>query len=353
MSDPTPEIPESGAREAVSRGRLVLVISLIVTLLISAGAGFIALKPSSVPVSTAGSTLAKCPANDNGICIASAAIEIAQDKGPAEGLSAVRIVLESRPDLLQGCHIIAHEVGKRFLSTFGDEAIVPGNDWCSFGYYHGLLTSFGQDNVEGLVTYAYKVCSIIASTPSEDCMHGLGHASYEATGSLRDAMVFCEDLEAKFATTCADAVIMEDIFVSNNGRMMTAFSPTDCLSLANTSVQAGCARGLTAELSKQGLDLAGSCGVYKIKSIYNYCADGFGGSLAGNLLSGSGSATPAQMASCAGDTVCSTGFGWIAYMYQIDLNAIESVCREQMAGMYVEDCVESARAASKHEQIKR
>jgi hypothetical protein len=353
MSDSTPNPLRSEPQSGVSRGRVVLVFALVITLLISAGAAFVALKPSSVPVSTAGSSLAKCPANDNGVCVASAAIEIAQEKGPVEGLNAVRIILETRQDLLQGCHIIAHEVGKRFLATFGDEAIVPGNEWCSFGYYHGLLTSFGQGNLEGLVGYANKVCSSIEPTPSEDCMHGLGHASYVATDSLRDAMVFCEDLEAKFATTCADAVIMEDIFASNNGRMMTSFSPEDCMSLANTSVQAGCARGLTAELSKQGLDLPRSCGVYTNESIYSYCADGFGGSLAGNYLSGSGSATPAQLSSCAEDSTCSTGFGWIAYMYQLDLNAIESVCREVMAGSNVEECVNSARSAAKHEQIKR
>ena len=353
MSEPVsnPTGPDTPA--PVSRGRIVVVIALVLTLLASAGAAFIALKPASVPVSTAGSTLAKCQAGDNGVCVATAAVELAQEKGPAEGLNAVRILLETRQDLQQGCHIIAHEVGKRFLFAFGDGAIVPGNEWCSFGYYHGLMQTFGEDNIDGLVAYANKVCSSIAPSPSEDCMHGLGHASYVAADSLRGAMGLCEGLEGNFAATCADAVIMEDIFSSNNGRMVTAFTPQDCMSFANTNVLAGCARGLTAELSKQGLDLSASCSVYKEATIYRSCADGYGSAVAGNYLSGTGSATAAQLASCAADVPCSTGFGWIGFMYQLDLNAAESACREVMAGVNVEACLSSARAASQHEQIKR
>jgi hypothetical protein len=352
MSEPVPNLEGGGAPKGVSRGRVIVVFALIATLLISAGAAYVALKPSSVPISVAGSTLANCSASDNGVCVASTAIEIAKEKGPAEGLKAVRIVLETRQDLLQGCHIIAHEVGKRFLATFGDEAIIPDNDWCSFGYYHGLLTSYGLGHIDGLVDFAIKVCSSIEQTPSKDCMHGLGHASYVATGSLRGAMEFCEKLDKMYAPTCADAVIMEDMFASKNGRMVTSFSPEDCLSFENISVQAGCARGLTAELSIQGLDLGDSCGIYK-GSTYSYCADGFGSSLAGNYLSGFASATPTQLESCALDLACSKGFGWISFMYQVDLQASESVCREVMAGANVEGCLSSTREASKHEQLNR
>ena len=353
MSEPesNPEVPDDMG--GVSRGRIVLVLGLVFTLLLSAGAAFVALKPDAVPISTAGSALAKCQTGDNGVCVAAAAVELAQEKGPAEGLNAVRILLDSRQDLQQGCHVIAHELGKRFLAAFGDAAIVPGNEFCSFGYYHGLMQSFGMENFEGLVPYVIKVCSTIAPSPSVDCMHGLGHASYLATSSLRDAMVVCEAVEGDFSEKCADAVIMEDIFSSNNGRMVTAFTPQDCMTFSNKNVLAGCARGLTGELSKQGLDLPASCSVYKEPSTYNACADGYGVSIAGNLLSGSGSATPVQLSSCAADSLCSAGFGWISFMYQLDLNSAESTCRESMLGANVAACLSSAQAASKHEQIKR
>lgn len=349
------EFEQNGAApgSGVSRGRVALVLALAMTLLISGGAAFIALKPDAVPVSSNGSALAACQPGDQGTCVAQAAVQIAEEQSPADGLNAVRILLETRPDLQQGCHIIAHEVGKKFLFAFGDGAIVPGHEWCSFGYYHGLMQTYGEDNPSELVPYATKVCSAIAPSPSVDCMHGLGHASYVAAGSLREAMKICEGIDGLFATTCADAVIMEDIFSSNNGRMVTAFAPQDCLAYSNPNVLSGCARGLTAELTKQGLDLEASCSVYSDADVYASCADGYGSSIAGNYLSGSGSSTSGQLASCAGSEPCARGFGWIGFMYQLDKQAAENACRELMAGSNVAACIASVGAAANHEQIKK
>jgi hypothetical protein len=311
MSEQGPGDRSDGQREvsaasSAPKNRLVLIFALTLTLAISGLAGFLALKPESLPVAYDAATMANCQTSNAGECVSNAALAIALAEGPSNGLNAVRLVLESRPDLQQGCHIVAHEVGKKFLNEFGDKAIVPGNDWCSFGYYHGLMQTFGAVNLEGLGEYAVKVCSTIATTPQVDCMHGLGHAAYTALNSLRDAMTVCSDIEDTFAVTCADAVIMEDVFASQNGRMVTAFTPLDCQSYPNPSVVSGCARGLAAELSKTGLDLTSACGVYPDQTVVAYCADGYGSSIAGNLLSSSAQVTAAQLDTCAANGHCSS-----------------------------------------------
>jgi hypothetical protein len=335
------------------KSRLVVALALALTLIISGLAGFVAFKPQSIPVVTEAATMAACDASNAGNCVSSAALNLARQNGPAEGLNAVRLVLESRPDLQQGCHVVAHEVGKKFHEAFGDQAIVPGNDWCSFGYYHGLMQTFGTTNFGGLADYAVKICSTIASTPQVDCMHGLGHAAYTALNSLRDAMGVCSDLATDFAVTCADAVIMEDIFASNNGRMVTSFTPQDCQSYPNPNVVAGCARGLTAELTKAGLDLPQTCGIYADSVIVATCADGFGASLAGNLLSASFPVLESQFTTCAESGNCSSGFGWISFMYTLDKVRAELLCREKMAGIHTASCLGAVTNAAEREQIKR
>lgn len=351
MSNPQNEPVEPTPSGTGSRGRVALVLALVFTLIVSGAAAFFALRPTAVPVAQSGADLANCQAVNAGTCVAEEAFELASARGPAEGLNAVRILLETRPDLQQGCHIIAHEVGKKFLFAFGDNAIVPGNEWCSYGYYHGLMQTYGQQNPDQLVAYAEKLCSTIASTITEDCMHGLGHASYVATGSIREAMKVCEQVEGIFAQTCADAVIMEDIFSSSNGRMVTAFSPQDCLEYDNRSVLAGCARGLAAELSRAGLDLFQACAAFADPAIFQKCSDGFGLSLAGNYHSGAGSASEAQLASCASDGQCSASFGWISYLYLLNRTRAEEACRKEMSGPYIASCIDSVDDATRNEQL--
>ncbi len=341
------EVPENPGKS-----RVAVIAALVLTLVLSGVAGFVALKPQSLPVATDASTMASCEPSNAGNCVSEAALAIALQDGPDAGLNAVRLVLSSRPDLQQGCHVVAHEVGKKFLEAFGDKAIVPGNDWCSFGYYHGLMQTFGAENFDGLADYAVKICSTIAPTPQVDCMHGLGHAAYTALSSLRDAMDVCSDLDADFAATCADAVIMEDVFSSNNGRMVTPFTPADCQSYPNPNVVSGCARGLAAELAKTGLDLTEACSMYTDQNVFASCADGFGSTLAGNLLSSSTAVSDQQLGSCATSVNCAGGFGWISFMYTLDNARAEMLCREKMPGSYVDACLGAVSNAAQREQIK-
>lgn len=353
MSKPPERPTGSTSREELRRGRTFLVLSLVFTLIVSGAAAIIALRPATVPVARSGADMANCRTQDALTCVPEAAYALAEQKGPTESLNAVRVLLETRPDLRPACHELAHEVGTRFLLAYGEEAIVPGNEWCSYGYYHGLMQAHGKQNPDQLVAYASKVCTSIADNLTKGCMHGLGHASYAATGSIGEAMRVCEQVEGVFARTCADAVIMEVIFFSGEGRRATSFSQQDCLAYDNQDVLAGCAQGLAPELTRRGLDLESSCAIYMERGVYQYCADGYGTSLAANYHSGAGSANLDQLASCATSALCATGFGGASYLYLLDLFAAENACRRQMDGAHLQRCLASAREASRSELLER
>jgi hypothetical protein len=335
---------------APKRRPIGALIAVALATLLSAAGTVVVLSPASTGGSAA---LAACTANDAETCIPAAALAIAEADGAADGLRAVRVLLETRPELAQGCHDVAHELGKGFRAAFGDDAVVPGNEWCSYGYYHGLMQSAGAEDPAGLVAYAEQLCSRIENTLSADCMHGLGHAAYSTSSSITDAMAVCEGVTGMYARTCADAVIMEDTFTGGTGRMRTPMTPQDCVAFTNVDVRAGCAYGLSGELSRQGLELDGACDAYTERGVYEICTEGYGSSVAGNYLSGNVGGAAEQIASCAANESCSTGFGWISYMYQLDRGKAEQVCREVLGRAGTEACLLSVGKAAEHEKLGR
>lgn len=334
------------------RNNLLLVVLLVTTLLLSAGAAVIALRPSGVSEVSAATLMTRCSGTNAASCISEAAIAISDKDGPAAGLEAVRMLLQSRPDIQQGCHTVAHEVGNRFFERFGADAIVPGHTWCSWGFYHGLLQKFSENDVSGLVEYATDLCSKVDGKLTTDCMHGVGHAAYVNLREIGPAMEICEQLTGDLAATCADAVIMEEIFLSPNGQLTSGFSPADCLTFSNPDVVGGCARGLTSDQVQNGASLEQSCGMFS-GDAYGSCVDGYGSSLAGNDLSGSSALlTPAMFESCAADTGCAAGYGWIAYMYLVDLDRAVAACERKFTGAGLEACTASSQRASTRETLK-
>ncbi len=330
---------------------MLLVLLLVGTLLLSAGAAFIALKPSGVSKVSAATTMTQCNGGNAASCIGDAALAIADQDGPAAGLDAVRMLLQSRPDVAEGCHSVAHEVGNRFYDTYGDEAIVPGNNWCSWGYYHGLMQTYGEDSLDGLIEYATALCNKVDGSLTIDCMHGVGHAAYLNLRDIGTSMAICEQLTGEYATTCADAVIMEELFLSPNGRLTSGFAPKDCLAYTNADVVAGCSRGLTADLVQRGADLDQSCAVFTDRA-RTACAEGYGNALAGNELSGSSASLNSLMyTSCGADGTCARGYGWIAFMYMLNLDRALGACERNFSGSSLQACTTGANTASQRETL--
>jgi hypothetical protein len=333
------------------RNSIIVAILLAGTLLLSGLAGFIALRPSGVGEVSAASVLANCNGANAATCVGDSALSIAEKSGPAAGLDAVRMLLETRPDIREGCHTVAHAVGNRFYERFGEDAIVPGHTWCSWGYYHGLMQTHSEDSTDGLVDYATDLCSKVDGRLTTDCMHGVGHAAYMALRQIGPSLTVCEELTGELAATCADAVIMEELFLSPNGRLTSGFSPDDCLVSSNEDVVTGCARGLASDHVQNGRDLVSSCGMFDGKA-YAACVDGYGSSVAGSELSGYGAVSQSMIDSCAAELGCTTGYGWIAYMYLIDTVRAEAACQRNFTGAGLSACTTSVRNAASRETLK-
>jgi hypothetical protein len=296
--------------------------------------------------------LSKCRGAGADKCIAKNSVLIGKMQSPATGLNAAKLLLESRRDLRDGCHSLIHEIGKQFYVEFKDEAMVKNNSWCSYGYYHGLMQSYGEDNLDTLISYARKLCNKVEGKLTDDCMHGIGHAAYTNLLSIPKSLAICSEIsEDSFASSCADGTIMEEIMKSPNGLLTSGFSVKDCIYFDNNAVISGCAKGMSQQNVNLGLDLTQSCSHFTDETIYKSCAHGFGMSLAGNQASGSSfGTTKNQYQECGEIETCVDGFGWISYMYFLDVEKASNLCTEYFRKSYLESCIETVILASRNDK---
>jgi hypothetical protein len=295
--------------------------------------------------------LSKCRGAGADKCIAKNSVLIGKMETPSTGLNAAKLLLESRRDLRDGCHTLIHEIGKQFYNEFKDGAMVENNSWCSYGYYHGLMQSYGEDNLDSLITYARKLCNKVEGKLTDDCMHGIGHAAYTNLLSIPKSLAICSEIsEESFASSCADGTIMEEIMKSPNGLLSSGFSVKDCIYYDNNAVVAGCAKGMSQQNVNLGLDVTQSCSHFTDETIYKSCAHGFGMSLAGNEASGSSFGTSKnQYNECGEIETCTAGYGWISYMYFLDIDKASNLCREYFREANLKSCVDTAILASKND----
>lgn len=295
--------------------------------------------------------LNNCSGNSSNKCIATYATAIAEVEGTAKSLDLVKLLINSRRDLKNGCHSLTHDLGNAFYERFNDKAIVPGHAWCSYGYYHGLMQSYGKDNLDNIVEYAKKLCKKVEGVLNDDCIHGIGHAAYTNLFSIDKSLLICDKIsEYDFALTCSDGVIMEEFMNSSNGLLSSGFEVNDCLNYDNKAVQAGCSKAMAQQNVNIGLSLEESCLIFS-EDISNQCTSGYGSSLAGNIASGSTfTITDRQIKSCDNSDGCAQGFGWIAYMYFLDYNKAIELCENNFKNKnYLNTCISSAKLAKDNE----
>lgn len=295
--------------------------------------------------------LNNCSGSSSSKCIATYATAIAEVEGTAKSLDLVKLLINSRRDLKNGCHSLTHDLGNAFYERFNDKAIVPGHAWCSYGYYHGLMQSYGKDNLDSIVDYAKKLCKKVEGILNDDCLHGIGHAAYTNLFSIDKSLLICDKIsEYDFALTCSDGVIMEEFMNSSNGLLSSGFEVNDCLNYDNKAVQAGCAKAMAQQNVNIGLSLEESCSIFS-EDISNQCTSGYGSSLAGNIASGSTfTITDRQIKSCDNSDGCAQGFGWIAYMYFLDYNKAIELCENNFKNKnYLNTCISSAKLAKDNE----
>lgn len=295
--------------------------------------------------------LNNCSGSNASKCIATYATAIGELEGTEKSLDLVKLLINSRKDLKNGCHSLTHDLGNAFYERFSDKAIVPGHAWCSYGYYHGLMQSYGKGNLSGIVDYAKDLCKKVEGVLNDDCLHGIGHAAYTNLFSIDKSLLICDKIkEYDFALTCSDGVIMEEFMNSTNGLLTSGFEVKDCLNYKNKAVQAGCAKAMAQQNVNIGLSLEESCYIFS-EDISNQCTSGYGSSLAGNIASGSTfTITEKQIKSCDNSDGCAQGFGWIAYMYFLDYKKANDLCENNFKNIkYLNTCINSAKLAKDNE----
>lgn len=121
------------------------------------------------------------------------------------------------------CHPLVHAIGRAASEKFKTpgEAFVYGDNFCSSGYYHGVLEGIaGRMGRDTLLANLNSVCTDIRgkkvySLDYYNCVHGLGHGLMAITDdelfeSLKDCEKLTGDWEQK---SCASGVFMENIVV--------------------------------------------------------------------------------------------------------------------------------------------
>ncbi len=134
-----------------------------------------------------------------------------------------RIVGRSNGLLAGMCHVVMHEVGRRYgadrkltLATLQDYLPRSNDPGCSGGFAHGLITSLGKDAAVG--PQAAATCERLATRYREyTCVHGLGHAYMRLYNeSLLIALRSCEKLGARLAPDCGQGAF-HDYWFSLSG----------------------------------------------------------------------------------------------------------------------------------------
>jgi len=281
-----------------------------------------------------------CSGADTEDCVVDTAVEHASQVGVAEALGTLELVVRSRPDLLNGCHVLTHEVGKAFHERFDRDAIVKASTWCSYGYLHGVMTSMGYDNPTMLTDSVLELCTDMEGTLTTGCVHGLGHASYAVNGSVDAAMPSCEGVtERELRSTCSQAVLMEVAFDQPDGQLPPQYDSSTCLGFTDDGVVGGCALFIASADVVRGLDLSAACDGYLTDTTLHDCRYGYGSGLATSHLGGLRSEqAPSQRSQCAGVDSCAQGFGMASMLYIGDRDGAEELCIEMLGPDSLEAC---------------
>lgn len=295
--------------------------------------------------------LLTCSQKNDTQCLIQAATQVALSYGVSESLDALQQVLQENKKIQEGCHVLAHEIGKNYYKNFQEKAIVKGHEWCSWGYYHGLMQAQSDIKVTDLAHYAENLCNKVARQPAIECMHGVGHAAYTKLGNIEESLTVCDSLKDIYAFTCADGVIMEEIFLSENGTLTSNFTPENCLKYTNSNVIGGCAQGLTRDMIQKNKTLQESCGLFN-NIAKESCSRGYGYTLAGLNFSEEKKIPDTILHSCQEEKECAEGYGWIAYMHYIDLKTAQEKCEQIFIEKNYQACYNSAAKASKNEILQ-
>jgi hypothetical protein len=180
------------------------------------------------------------------IALSDVAAYLAQLRG---GLSA-----NNTPEDVNTCHSLAHEIGRRGAEALTSVPTLLALDdgGCLYGYQHGVLEGWAVVATDtefrsGLAGACSAYTSPSGAAAISDgqrtyaqgsCAHGLGHAiSLQNSGTLLDAVSYCDALEAGLRSGCAGGVLMA---YSSESASQGEYAPKRALELSVSDVQQIC-----------------------------------------------------------------------------------------------------------------
>lgn len=125
-----------------------------------------------------------------------------------------------------GCHDVAHAIGQLEYSRAGSiyQGLESCSSICAYGCYHGLVEQAVADT--GQVSFAQaQPCDQLDDRAQKPCFHGAGHGFLAVSGSLGEALGYCQQFqESEFGfENCAYGVFMEAFTPSDVAHQPQAF----------------------------------------------------------------------------------------------------------------------------------
>jgi hypothetical protein len=201
-------VSEHQSQFPVRRLGVLSVLLLVLALLPLYWALGAAPKPSADALTT---RLAACTDNP---CVSDILLAALDEYDPATVLAAYAA---TNPNSGAGvdCHDAVHRLGEKAWSALKFDAWVGSGSICNFGYYHGFMVGAAEDlDVEGMVDVVHRLCEEEPlpelDLPSEECVHGFGHAVVHVTGSPTEASGWCAAFqEYSVRRRCNEGVVKD------------------------------------------------------------------------------------------------------------------------------------------------
>jgi len=165
---------------------------------------------------------------------------VTQNPTNAQAFSDADSAYKTSPYVQSNCHQIAHIIGRSAGKKYGGDvkkAYQDGNDFCSSGYYHGVLEA--ALTITDKATILSKLNDICSGVKAEgiyklkhfNCVHGLGHGLMQLhDNELFTALGSCDTLTDSWERqSCLGGVFMENIMNEFNPGHETKYLKADDL----------------------------------------------------------------------------------------------------------------------------
>jgi hypothetical protein len=293
-------------------------------------------------------------------CYIDKAVSLSNDKSPDYALKIFKnyALGNKNKNFNIACHDILHEIGKEFYKVHKNNALVPNNEICLFGYYHGVFQKNSELKINNYSFIVNSICEGKINDARNLCLgsvsHGYGHA-IASNNSILKSLDICEQISNDNninieKENCAYGVIMES---EQNNKIDIQIN--DCVKKYSTSISRGCVIGLAPQSIKTLKNFSDSCPNKLLDDlIIDKCYRGIGFVLASNLIYNlthniSNSIYLSKMIEkCSITEECSSGAGSILVTSLRDLSYVVNICDKYFS----EICKLEAKKIAKLESIQ-